>query len=364
MDRSTRRHFANDYSEARSLFRNAAVAANATLHELEHPLKGPSSEALFMDVAVIGDPDASKVLVISSGVHGVEGFCGSACQVALMESGLAATSSVAVVLAHAVNPFGFAHLRRTNEDNVDLNRNFVAHPAKQVNAAYARLHPLLLPADWDGPEHLAADVALLTLMRERGVRSVYADAARGQYSHPDGMFFGGRSATWSNAAWRQVLAGCLKDRSTVVHLDLHTGLGPFGYGELLFIDARNTPGFGALRDWVSGPISPISEDVSVAPPVKGPVARAVCDAAMPGALVIPCALEFGTLSLFPVFRAMRADAWLNTRAADEELGRSLRAEVKAAFYVDDDAWRASVIEQALDRCQEILRGLAATTDRP
>ena len=30
-------------------------------------------------------------------------------------------------MIHALNPFGFAHLRRANEDNVDLNRNFVDH---------------------------------------------------------------------------------------------------------------------------------------------------------------------------------------------------------------------------------------------
>ena len=36
-----------------------------------------------------------------------------------------AGDNLSIVLLHASNPYGFAWGRRVNEDNVDLNRNFV-----------------------------------------------------------------------------------------------------------------------------------------------------------------------------------------------------------------------------------------------
>ena len=52
------------------------------------------------------------------------------------------------VLLHALNPFGFAWRRRVNEDNVDLNRNFLLDDEGYVGCpdGYAHLDPLLLPA--------------------------------------------------------------------------------------------------------------------------------------------------------------------------------------------------------------------------
>jgi predicted deacylase len=125
---SARDQFSDSYAEARRKFLAAASTAGAAVAEYRNPFPGPAGEPLFTDTALLGNPDADQIFIISSGVHGVEGFCGSACQIALLQSGiLSSTKSSAILLVHALNPFGFAHLRRTNEDNVDLNRNFVDH---------------------------------------------------------------------------------------------------------------------------------------------------------------------------------------------------------------------------------------------
>eukprot|EP01032_Pedospumella_encystans_P016815 gene16815-19167_t len=89
------------------------------------PMRGAQGEELAMDVAVQGPADAAQVLMTTSAVHGIEGFCGSAIQTGLLHS-LSLPPGVAVVHVHAVNPHGFSHARRVNEDNVDLNRNFIA----------------------------------------------------------------------------------------------------------------------------------------------------------------------------------------------------------------------------------------------
>jgi hypothetical protein len=58
----------------------------------------------------------------------VEGFCGSGVQVFALHDqewrDLAHAEGVAVLYIHALNPYGFSHLRRATHENVDLNRNF------------------------------------------------------------------------------------------------------------------------------------------------------------------------------------------------------------------------------------------------
>ena len=100
-----RNHFADSYTEARRKFLAAAKNADAVLGEYRHPLPGPCGEALFTDTALLRNPGAERLVIVSSGVHGVEGFCGSACQVALLRGGLlAGAESCAILLLHAVSP--------------------------------------------------------------------------------------------------------------------------------------------------------------------------------------------------------------------------------------------------------------------
>jgi hypothetical protein len=120
-------YFASTYSEARAKFLAAArrAKANLTHHALPN-LYGPEKEDLFIDVAQLGSNNPDSLLILISGTHGVEGFCGSGCQVGYLADELyeVLPSKSGAILIHALNPFGFAWLRRVNEDNIDLNRNF------------------------------------------------------------------------------------------------------------------------------------------------------------------------------------------------------------------------------------------------
>jgi hypothetical protein len=103
-------HFARDYNDARARFLAASQAAGATVTSLQNPLRGPETEKLFTDVAWWGPADAERVLVTLSATHGVEGFCGSLCQVAWFAEGMNRELPPGVALAaiHAINPHGFA----------------------------------------------------------------------------------------------------------------------------------------------------------------------------------------------------------------------------------------------------------------
>ena len=100
-----------------------------------------------MDVARDGHPSADKLLIVSSACHGVEGFCGSGVQVAALHDARVARArarrGVAVLYVHALNPYGFSHIRRTTHENVDLNRNF--HDFTQAAAGQPGL-PRAAPA--------------------------------------------------------------------------------------------------------------------------------------------------------------------------------------------------------------------------
>src|SRR5512139_1654614 len=109
---------------ARARFRSAASAARFELSE--HPIaaRGPDGGTLALDVARRGPRNPRATLFLSSGMHGVEGFFGSALQLTALEQLFgekAPSAHLAVVMLHALNPYGFAWRRRVNEDNVDLN---------------------------------------------------------------------------------------------------------------------------------------------------------------------------------------------------------------------------------------------------
>ena len=81
--------FSNSYGEAAGRFLIACdelknAGHNVVSDRLELGMKGPSGEPLCIDVAIVGSLSSGKVLISSSGVHGVEGYPGSAIQLAIM----------------------------------------------------------------------------------------------------------------------------------------------------------------------------------------------------------------------------------------------------------------------------------------
>jgi len=343
-------HFAPSYAEARAKFLAAARARDlAVVSELLPELRGADDEALAMDVALLGSPDADAVLILTSATHGIEGYCGSGAQVGLLhdEEFLHAVRAacVAVLLVHAVNPHGFSHGRRVNEDNVDLNRNFrdFALPAP-ANAGYADVHPLLLPATWPPPQE--SEAAIGAYIGKHGERAFQAALTGGQYMFPDGLFFGGTRATWSNRTLRMVLRRHAAGRRRVAWIDFHTALGPRGHGEKIYA-GRNVPAeLARARACWGDDVTSFYDGSSTSANVVGFVTGAGYDEC-PGAEITAMALEYGTVPLPQVLQALRADHWLhNHPEAPDALRPPIRQQMRDAFYVDADDWKEQVFSQA------------------
>ena len=216
--------FSESYHQARQRFVDEAKNKGAEVSS--HAIA--ASDDLTIDVATIGPPSAPTI-VLSSGVHGVEGFLGSAIQLAWLNGYQQSQNpKVRFVLIHAVNPFGFAQGRRWNEDNVDLNRNFLADHAAYVGSPwqYKQLDPLLNPRRPASRYDAFTLKAIFTVIRY-GMPAIKAAVAGGQYEYPTGLFFGGHGPCESTRMIQDNIASWIGDARQIIHLDFHSGLGDF-----------------------------------------------------------------------------------------------------------------------------------------
>ena len=351
--------FSGTYQEARQRFLDAATKAGAAVQQHVHPLKGAAGEEIGTDTALLGPSDADKLFIVSSGTHGPEGFSGSACQLALVDDVLAkraADRGIALLLIHAVNPFGFSHLKRTNEDNIDLNRNFNDFAAPYPdNPVYEQIHDLLVPKAWppspENEEQLGAAMARLAGQRNPGVSS-------GQASHADGLFYCGTAPAWSNHTIRSILRTHGTKRRHIAWIDVHTGLGPYGHGEKIFGRHSEATTKRAWAWWGSDLIVSTATE-SVSPRTFGHITGCAPEEC-PGAAITPTTLEYGTVPNPVVRGALRGEAWLAGHPdAPEPVARAIRRSVRDAFYVDADDWKGMILGQFRALALQTINGLAA-----
>ena len=403
-------YFSTTYTEARTKFLSAAEAAGAELaHHVLPTCRGPGNGELACDVASLGASNAESLLVLISGTHGVEGFCGSGCQVGYLADRLdqALSPKSAVVLIHAINPFGFAWLRRVNEDGVDLNRNFHEFSGPLPSSeSYEALHDWLIPSQWEGEERAKADAelqryiakkGLMALEAEiaggqytpelryiakkglgviqaeftegrstpelreyiakRGLRAVQAEITGGQYTRPSGLFYGGTKETWSNQILRRILRSYVTAKiKRLAVIDFHTGLGEPGFGEPIYV-GQTKEEFELAKTWYGPEVKNLSEGEAVATALSGSVANALLSATSERQSIY-LALEFGTAPPRKVLDALRADHWLHvipdrvTRFRDQ-----IKRQIRDAFYLDDPWWKVAVYGRAIDFMMRATRAL-------
>jgi hypothetical protein len=356
-------HFSADYGAARARFLAAAEAAGAALDAHPIAVRTPKGGELAVDLAYLGPESPARLLVVSSGIHGVEGFAGSAIQLQLLReqwSGLAAQKDAGLLLVHGVNPYGFAALRRVNESNVDLNRNFLRHPEEHVaNPEYDALDAAINPAELGDAADAAARDAMRDFAAEHGFARLQAALTRGQYAHPRGVYYGGVRTERSAEILREIAGKATRGAARVAWIDVHTGLGPYGEVEMISEFAPGDPRFERARAaWGDGVKSTASGD-SVSAAVCGSMDYAVAEALQGCELTLGCA-EFGTYDPIRVFWALRADNWLHVHGDPEsERGRAISAELLEVFRPADPAWMRSVLRVGADLVARAGRGLAS-----
>ncbi|MCA0243376.1 MAG: M14 family metallopeptidase [Proteobacteria bacterium] len=353
--------YALDYVSAREKFRAAAQASGAALSAYaltRH--QGPGGVALYTDVARFGRAGAPRRLLVVSGTHGLEGYTGSAAQIAWIASGAASrlTDDTAVVMVHAINPWGFAHHSRTTENNVDLNRNFVDHAAPHpANPAYAELHGPLLDDDWSTASLDRAQQAMDGYAQRHGADALFDALARGQYTHPSGLNYGGTHREWSNLTMEAIAREHLAGAERIGFIDWHTGVGEYGQPFFLcFSEEGSELQDQAVRWWGRDAIVGQRPHGRARPGYHGLLFYGV-QAFVPGIPVCGAVVEFGTRG-WHMRRILRLDLWLKFKAGPASPRNTmLRADLLDAFCPVDQVWRDSTIAHALRITTQAVDGL-------
>eukprot|EP00796_Vickermania_ingenoplastis_P006043 gene6043-4344_t len=324
-------YFSDTYAQCREKFLAAAKAAGATKIE-NHLICSRDGEDYFLDTAFFEGKMKNKMLVHSSGTHGVEGYTGSAVQTKLLRTWEKSNQDgPSILFVHAINPYGMAHYRRFNENNVDLNRNYLTEEQwKEVKSrdpnigGYETFKHVLSPSHppkWTDKYWFYPTFAWAVL--RHGFTALKRAFVTGQYHHPEGIYFGGHGEQPSVTTLRTLLKsysnnGTLED---AIFIDVHSGLGPAGVDTIMCGNSNDAE--RAAKVFVG---TKVQNDAAAASGPSGGynlaagIIRPRIELAGP-TKTLSITEEFGTVP-----------------------GLQLRMDVRDAFYPQNSQYKASVIK--------------------
>jgi len=339
------KHFSNEYREARSRFVAAVKQAGGTLSKLDLPT-GDTGHALFTDIAWFGHKSPARALIVVSGVHGVEGFAGSAVQLAVLNNLPILDDDTALVLIHALNPYGMAYLRRFNGNNVDLNRNFhfSSDGWQGAPAGYAALDKFFNPPAPPSFDffYLRAFFAWVRF----GNTCVRQAVTGGQYHYPKGLYFGGYSLEPEAAgyiAWLKKSSLLNVDKMMVV--DFHTGLGRFGE-QSLFLRASPDRREDLSRK-LGVVVTPSKTESKTMGYHHGGGSSGVYRRLFNGGELTCLTVEYGTYHGLRMLQALRAENQYH-HYGDQNLDHWSKQNLKEAFCPGSKEWQRRVVTQGTD----------------
>ena len=357
--------FQDDYRHARQRLLDTVARLPAGLIQQQqaftHPRPGPDAQPLFLDRLWLGkSPSPERMLVLISGTHGVEGFAGSAIQshwLPTLAEQLQQQPDLGLIIVHALNPWGFAWLRRYDHEGIDLNRNFIDFSAPlPVNEKYDQVHDALL---CDTSTQL--DSVLTHWQTQWGKQPFEAVITQGQYRHADGLFYGGTGQSWSRQVLEQACnIPALQQAQHIAVIDLHTGLGPFGHGEVINDHTPGSPGFELACRWYEANAQSALLGESCSPPKTGLLDYFWHE--LMGARGCCVTLEYGTYSLDRLLMvSCEEQRYHNSLAQQPEARRQLDHPAVTAmrdfFYPQHHSWRELVLFRAGQIIRLALQGM-------
>jgi len=342
--------FSQRYADAREKFISATEMSSIVdkVNSHKHPLKGPKGEKLFCDIAWAGNANAKQVLVLVSGLHGVEGGVGSAIQTDFFSRHRRLPSDVCVVLVHALNPWGLAWASRNDHEGIDVNRNFVDFsvpaPASKSTDIWQALISSKTDIDTVGSDREQFDVL-----------------SEGQYEDSSALYFGGTKASWSRECIEQ-LAGQLHlaERDQVIVIDLHSGLGPYGYGEIISDHPVTSPARKTVLDIFGAGITEPALGTS-----SSGLKQGLHDYFWhaQGDHVSFVTLEFGTFGSSEMLRVLFAEQQLQQQTVNwqNDETREIKHAIQDFFCPDQKQWQELVLFRGRQVIEMALNSLVGTT---
>lgn len=243
-------YFFNSYDEIRlhleervAKLRNDGVAVEVSEYAVDE------SDNLYIDnIYLPSTAEKENLIVLTTGVHGMEGYIGSVMLDVFFEEiypdiDIAKTG---ILVVANVNPYGMKYMRRYNENNVDLNRNFIIdwdNFDMSSNKDYPEVKEFLQPEGKIGNAFWHEAGFFLNLAKEaltKGADKVSDALLTGQYEYPQGVYYGGNGDEISTAYLKGVFSNCLDgEYENIVHIDIHSGYGP-RYNMVIFNSVYET----------------------------------------------------------------------------------------------------------------------------
>ncbi|HUU72920.1 MAG TPA: DUF2817 domain-containing protein [Burkholderiales bacterium] len=346
-------YFSKTYAIARSRFIASACAAGATMDEVSLDAMGPAGTPLAIEIAWFGAERPSRVVIHSSGIHGVEGFAGSAVQLALLDSPLDIPQDAALIMVHCLNPYGMAWLRRVNEHNVDLNRNFILDVEERSGVAdtYRALNSLLNPARLPAGPDLFYPRAIRCILKY-GMPALRQGVAEGQYEYPEGLFYGGTEFEQGPLLYLGWLSLRLRSVSRVIAVDVHTGLGKWGEEALYLRSGRDQPDEATRLGAELGRTLVTDAVAHGAYEIRGMLSDVfgMLEPAPDWSFILQ---EFGTYPGLRVINALRQENyWHHHGNVGPE--HSSKQNLKRMLAPENGAWRTSVVDRGVSLCRSVM----------
>ncbi len=358
---STDQYFCYDYTTCRAGLL-AALERLSVLPQQRLSWSCDDGAGLQCDAVWLGPATAKKILVLISGTHGVEGYAGSAIQRYLLDAlyvgGESLPDDTAILVIHALNPWGMLWGRRCDAQGIDTNRNFVDF--EQLPAP-AEEYPDLLEAfaTKDAQERRRE---LATLALQWGQRRYEEVLSGGQYQADWAPFYGGRAPGFARDCIEQLSQHWgLHEREQIV-LDLHTGLGPWSFGELISDHAHGSKANDYAYRLFGEAVACTHSGDSFSVPKRGLLDFHWHE--MMQEMGCFLTLEFGSYGTEALFRVLLDDHrfWLHHDGCKEA---ALHAPIKEAmlrhFCPRDTFWQQSVLWRSWQVAQGSLSFFADKT---
>ena len=230
-------YFFNTYDEVRNNLAERVKSLEKAGVEVEHTNYAiDENDGLYIDnIYLPASEESTNLIVLTTGVHGIEGYIGSVMLDVFFEEIYPTlnTKDTGVLIVANVNPYGMKYMRRYNENNVDLNRNFIEDWDNfdlSSNKEYPKVDKFLQPEGKMGNAFWHEAGFYLKLAKEAiftGADTISDALLTGQYEYPEGVYYGGNGDEKSTTYLKGVFNDCLEgDYENIIHVDIHSGYGP------------------------------------------------------------------------------------------------------------------------------------------
>ena len=314
--------------------------------------------------------EKTNLIVLTTGVHGMEGYIGTTMLDVFFWEIYPTINreNTGVLVVANVNPYGMKYFRRYNENNVDLNRNFILDWENfdlASNQEYPKVDTFLGPTGKIGNglwHEVGFYLSLGKTAITDGADTISDALLTGQYEYPQGVYYGGNGDEASTAYLKDVFSQCLdSEYENIVHIDLHSGYGP-RYNMVIFNsvfetmnEAESVAAFG--YDYV---IAYDSESFYATTGDTTDFFYRLAEQKQAGAELFSTCFEFGTIGdeFFDTILSLKytidenRNHWYPTD--NETTAEIIRQNYLELYYPTETAWREKTVEDFKTAAMGIL----------